>query len=117
MAIMPKTMLTVWLPDLQATAVADRHPSTVTPEKAFIPEGNLVELRFEDFESDAYAQTEMLYQKLSIPGWEEAQAAIKQYTDAKKGYQKNKYAYKPETVALVNRHWGDIVEHWNYEKL
>jgi len=33
-------------------------------EKAFIPEGNLVELRFEDFESDAYAQTEMLYQKL-----------------------------------------------------
>ena len=47
----------------------------------------------------------------------EAQAAIKQYTDAKKGYQKNKYAYKPETVALVNRHWGDIVEHWNYEKL
>lgn len=30
-------------------------------EKACIPEGNLVELRFEDFESDAYAQTEMLY--------------------------------------------------------
>lgn len=86
-------------------------------EKACIPEGNLVELRFEDFESDAYAQTEMLYKKLNIPGWEEAQTAIKQYTDAKKGYKKNKYAYKPETVALVNRHWGDIVEHWNYEKL
>jgi len=85
-------------------------------EKHFIPEGNLVEVKFEDFEADAFAKTRDIYSALQLPGWEVSADAIRQYTDSKKGYKKNKYAYKPETVSLVNAHWMRAIEDWSYEK-
>lgn len=95
------------------TKLYDKYQS----EKQYIPEGNLIEVKFEDFEADAYAMAQRIYEQLQLPGWEESKDAIKQYTDSKKGYQKNKYAYKPETVALVNEHWGKAISEWGYELL
>lgn len=57
-------------------------------DKACIPEGNLIEVRFEDFEADALGMTKKIYDTLSLPGWEEARTAIEQYVGAKKGYKK-----------------------------
>ena len=37
-------------------------------QKHLIPEGNLVEVKFEDFEQDAFAMTEDIYKKLNLPG-------------------------------------------------
>ena len=47
-------------------------------DKRFIPEGNLMEVKFEDFEADAMAMTEYIYKSLSIPGFEAAAPAISQ---------------------------------------
>lgn len=73
-------------------------------------------MKFEDFEQDALAMTENIYSSLQIPGWNEAHTAIEQYVNAKKGYKKNKYAYKPETVCLVNENWGRAIDDWGYER-
>lgn len=86
-------------------------------DKACVPEENLVEIKFEDFEKDAFGMTKNIYQQLQLPGWDEAELAIQQYVDSKKGYKKNKYAYKPETVRLVNEYWSKAIEDWGYEKL
>lgn len=86
-------------------------------EKHLIPDGNLIEVRFEDFEADALTMTRKIYTDLQLPGWDESAAAIEQYVNAKKGYQKNKYAYKPETVALVNEHWAKAIDDWGYDRL
>ena len=83
-------------------------------DKQFVPEGNLVEVKFEDYEKNAFDLTQEIYQKLSIPGFEEACPAIKAYVDKKKGYKKNKYQYKPETVRLVEEHWSFALEQWGY---
>ena len=48
-------------------------------EKSLIPEGNLVELKFEDFEQDAYGMTEDIYKRLNLPGFEESKDQIAQY--------------------------------------
>lgn len=72
-------------------------------DKKFIPEGNLVEVRFEDYETNAFDMTQEIYQKLQIPGFEDARTDIEAYVNKKKGYKKNKYQYKPETVELVER--------------
>lgn len=85
-------------------------------DKVYIPEGNLIEVKFEDFEQDALAMTENIYSSLQIPGWNEAHTAIEQYVNAKKGYKKNRYAYKPETVRLVNENWGRAIDDWDYER-
>ena len=79
--------------------------------------GLLYEVRFEDIEKDAFAITQDIYQKLDLPGWEEAKPAIEKYILSKKGYKKNRYQYDPRTIQLVNEHWSEALEDWGYEKL
>ena len=86
-------------------------------QKQFIPEGNLYEVKFEEFERDAYATTKDIYTKLQLPGWEESEEAIRAYIESKKGYKKNQYEYKPRTIQLVNDHWGQAIDDWGYERL
>lgn len=84
-------------------------------QKKYIPEGNLFEVKFEEFEKDAFGITERIYKELNIPGWEQAKPAIQAYVDKKKGYKKNKYEYKPRTVTLVNNNWMKVLKDWDYE--
>ena len=84
-------------------------------QKKYVPEGNLFEVKFEDFEADAFGPTKLAYEKLGIREFDCAEAAIRQYTDRKKGYKKNKYEYKPRTIQLVNENWGYALKDWDYE--
>ena len=80
-----------------------------------MPAGNLFEVKFEEFEADAFGTTARAYEQLGLPGFGEAEAAIRAYTDRKKGYKKNRYEYKPRTVQLVNDNWGYALKDWDYE--
>lgn len=84
-------------------------------DKSFIPEGNLIEVRFEDFEADAFGMAHKIYETLGLPGWEEAKTAIGQYIGAKKGYKKNKYEYAGRTRELVEKHWKFALDDWGYK--
>ena len=84
-------------------------------EKGLIPAGNLIEAKFEDFETDAYGMTEMIYDKLQIPNFNESKEAIQGYLNKKKGYKKNQYKYDPRTIELVEKHWGMALENWDYK--
>ncbi|MBR4643763.1 MAG: sulfotransferase [Bacteroidaceae bacterium] len=86
-------------------------------QKKYIPEGNLFEVKFEEFEKDALNITERIYRELGIPGWDEARPAIEAYIGKKKDHKKNKYAYDPRTISMVNQAWGDILDTWDYRRL
>lgn len=86
-------------------------------EKGLIPEGNLIEIRFEDFEADPMGVTEQIYSKLKLGSFDEAKQYMGRYVNSKRGFRKNKYDYDSRTIDLVNSHWGYAVEQWNYEKL
>ncbi|MEG1748941.1 MAG: sulfotransferase [Tannerellaceae bacterium] len=83
-------------------------------EKHLIPAGNLVEMKFEDFESDAYAMTENAYNQLNLPGFEASKGEIVKYLDKRKGYKKNQYKYNDRTVKLVEDNWGMALKEWGY---
>lgn len=83
-------------------------------DKALIPEGNLIEIKFEDFEANAYEMTQKIYETLSIPGFEEAKVNIQAYLDKKKSYKKNTYKYAPRTVELVEKNWDFALKQWGY---
>jgi len=89
---------------------------TYEEEKKLIPEGNLIEIKFEDFEADAMAMTEKIYNTLAIPGFEAAKADIAAYLEKKKGYKKNAYKYEPRTVELVEKHWDYALKQWGYKR-
>ena len=86
-------------------------------DKECIPAGNLVEIRFEDFEADAFGMTEKIYRELDLPGWDDARADIEAYVGSKKGYKKNKYKYDDRTVELVERHWKFAIDDWGYQNV
>ena len=75
-------------------------------QKKYIPEGNLFEVKFEEFEKNALEITERIYHDLDLPGWSEALPAIEAYINRKKSHKKNQYAYDPRTISMVNDAWG-----------
>lgn len=83
-------------------------------EKHLIPEGNLVEVKFEDFEHDAFGMTEDIYRRLDLPNFEASRPAIEAYLGKKKGYKKNRYKYEPETVRIVEDNWKMALDAWGY---
>ena len=68
-------------------------------EKHLIPEGNLVEVKFEDFEKDAFAMTENIYGSLNLPGFKESKADIEKYLGKKKGYKVSERKISIEEIA------------------
>lgn len=92
------------------TKLYDKYEAT----KHLIPEGNLFEMRFEDFEADALGMTLNIYRDLGLEMTPDARAAIEQYVGAKKGYKKNKYQYADRTRELVEKHWGRALADWDY---
>ncbi len=84
-------------------------------DKKLIPEGNLIEIKFEDYETDALAQTELIYKKLAIEGWEEARGDIEKYISKKKGHKKTKYNFNERTVQLVEKRWDFALKQWGYK--
>lgn len=95
------------------TALHNKYES----EKGLISEGNLIEIRFEDFEADPVGVTEQIYSKLQLGNFDEAKQYMGQYVSSKRGFRKNRYNYAQRTIDLVNQHWGYAIEQWNYEKL
>ncbi len=102
--------------EMNAIKVYPRLYQAFQEQKMYIPKGNLYEVKFEDFEHDAYSVTRDIYKKLDIPGWDEAESKIKAYIESKRGYKKNKYEYKPRTIQLVNEYWGQSIDDWGYER-
>ena len=86
-------------------------------DKHLIPEGNLYEMRFEDFEQTPYTLTHDIYSRLGLSGFNEASDSIKKYIQKKKGHKKNRYAYAEDTIKKVNEHWKFALEQWKYEIL
>jgi hypothetical protein len=86
-------------------------------DKALIPKGNLVEVRFEDLEKQPVAELRRIYETLSLPGFPEAESRFQRYLDSIAGYKKLAYAPDDSLVAKVNEHWGFVFDQLGYERL
>ena len=84
-------------------------------DKALIPEGHLVEVRFEDFEQDPLTKAEEIYEKLQLGDFQSVKPLMAAYVGEKRGFKKNKYQYDDRTVNTVNKHWRKAVDQWGYE--
>lgn len=83
-------------------------------DRESIPEGNLVEVRFEDIEADPLGELERIYRHLRLPGWEQARGPIAAYAATLSGYRKNRHRIDRDVVRVVDRDWGFAVRAWGY---
>jgi sulfotransferase family protein len=82
---------------------------------AEIPDLNLVELKFEDFEQDPIGNLETIYEELGLTNFDKSRPLFEKYLNSQKTYQKNKYDMPVDMAELVDTHWGEYVDRWGYK--
>ena len=83
-------------------------------DRASIPKGDLIEVRFEDIESDPMGVLARIYSTLSLPGWDRARGPIAEYLGTLSGYRKNRYRFERSLVDAVEQEWGFAAREWGY---
>jgi len=87
-------------------------------DKALIPAGNLVEVRYEDLDKEPLAQLRKIYETLSLPGFAEAEPAFRTYLDSIAGYQKLAHKKLDDSATTkVNQNWQFAFDALGYKRL
>ena len=86
-------------------------------DRSAIPPGRLVEVRFEDLETEPLEQLRRVYEELSLPGFAQAEDRFRSHIASVADYRKNTYTLDEHAIAAVNRHWGFAFEQWGYTRL
>lgn len=83
-------------------------------DRHLIPADHLVEVRFEDFERDPWAQIERIHECLGIDLTPPARARIEGYLGSLKDYRKNAYRMDARQREEVAERWGFAIREWDY---
>jgi hypothetical protein len=85
-------------------------------DRALIPRGNLVEVRFEDLEREPMRELRRIYDTLALPGWEQAEPACRAYVATQRTYLKNRHGLPADHRQLVDERWGFAFAELGYRR-
>jgi hypothetical protein len=85
-------------------------------EKDLIPEGNLIEVRYEDVVKDPIGNIEKIYRELGIDGFDKAKVSIEKYIESLKGYKPNKYKIDPKLRKKISQRYDFTFKKFGYPK-
>jgi hypothetical protein len=71
-----------------------------------ISPGNFVEVRFENLERDPLGELRRVYDTLGLPGFAQAEPAMRAYVDSQRAYQKNRLALSAQDRRHVTARWA-----------
>ncbi len=83
-------------------------------ERALVPKGNLVEVRFEDLEENALETLESIYSQLSLPDFKKVKPGMERHILSQEGYKKNKYRMSSTLAEKISMRWKFTINEWNY---
>ncbi|MGA9269468.1 MAG: sulfotransferase [Lutimonas sp.] len=84
-------------------------------QRSLIPEGQLVEVSFEELEKDPMRVTKEIYETLELNGFDLAEPHFQRYVDQMKSYKKNRHEIAPELADRIQREWGFAFDEWGYQ--
>jgi hypothetical protein len=87
---------------------ADRH---------VIPEGRLIELRYEDLIKDPIATLRDIYARLDIGDFAAAEGPMQAYLDAQKEHRVSEYEMPPELKRKVIDRLGPYIDRFGYREV
>ena len=85
-------------------------------DRALIPSGNLVEVRYEDFVRDPLPQVQRIYTALGLPAFAEAEEAFRTYVAAQRSFQVNENVLDEAARKEVAERWGLVFDAWGYPR-
>ncbi|MBN1624462.1 MAG: sulfotransferase [Clostridia bacterium] len=85
-------------------------------QKNLIPEGNLIEIKYESFIKEPLKHIKNIYTDLGLSGYEEAEKEFKAHIDAEKQYTPNSYSYDEKKLAKIKERLSFAFEGLDYPK-
>jgi hypothetical protein len=77
--------------------------------------GNVVEVKFEEFESNPVESLKNIYTQSGMTTFEQDRPEFESYLAGQKGYRKNKYSISRREYNLVTNRWQIYLKRWNYD--
>jgi hypothetical protein len=88
---------------------------TYFKERELIPKENLIEVKFEDLETQPLVELERIYKDLRIEGFNKAVPLFCSYLDSQHGYKKNFYKFSRKMIEKVKSYWRFAIDKWKYD--
>lgn len=85
-------------------------------DRRLIPEGRLVELRYEDLAKDPIGTMRDTYAKLGIGDFDQAEAPMLAYLDAQKEHRVSEYELPPELKRKLIERLGPYIDRFGYRE-
>ena len=80
-----------------------------------IPNGNLVEIRYEDFITQPLPMIKHVYETLGLDGFKQAESSFKTYVDAQKDIKTDQYTLSEGIRHKIENKWGFAIKEFGYQ--
>ncbi|MGI9383914.1 MAG: sulfotransferase family protein [Methyloligellaceae bacterium] len=85
-------------------------------DRPLIPEGQLIEITYEDLVTDPKAELRRIYEHLNLGDFARTEAAVDGYLAGVKDYKTNEYQLPPEKRALILERWAPYIDRFGYRQ-
>lgn len=93
-----------------------RMAETYLQQRRSIPDGRLIEIRYEDLEQDKIGQMQRIYQTLNLDGYDAFAPDLEDYVGSIADFQKNPSQISGQVIELVNDFVPFLVSEFGYER-
>ncbi len=83
-------------------------------ERDEIPDGNLIEIRYEDFITQPFQGIKNVYETLHLKGFLDVQSAFRVYIDSQKSITTDQYILNEEIQQKIERKWSFAIKEFGY---
>jgi hypothetical protein len=99
----------------QTLLLGQRIFDRVTQDRHLIPEGNLIEVPYEELCGNELATVQRIYEQFDLPGWHRAEPVLADYVAGLSGYKRNKLRLPKKARAQVYDHWRASFDAYGYD--
>lgn len=84
-------------------------------DKHLIPDGNLIEISYEELKADAFGTVHKIYSRLDLPDFEETAEDLILQIESEKKYRNFQYPWSAGTFRKIEERWGEYIRLWTYK--
>ncbi len=100
----------------QTLQLGQRIFERVVDDRRLIPEGNFVEIRYDELVGNEIEHVEMIFDKLGFPGFDRAEVPLRRYVNGLKGYQRNRLKLDQRSRDQVYDWWRVAFDELGYSR-
>lgn len=100
----------------QTLALGQRIFERVVDDRRLIPEGNLVEIAYDDLVGNEVEKVQGIFEQLELGGWDRAKRPLERYVRSLEGYQRNKLQLDKRSRDRVWDWWRPAFDAFGYDR-